>query len=95
LHDVFPIQAIDEYKPREGGQSLLPMPDLEDEEEWEVEEVKDEAVLKEELYYLVKWEGWPTEYNLWVLAHNIGNAKEVIQRFEKAKAKKARKTKER
>ena len=53
LHNVFPIQAIKEYKPRK-GQPLLPMPDLEDEEEWEVEEVKGEAVLKGELYYLVK-----------------------------------------
>ena len=94
MHNVFPIQAIDEYKPREGGQPVLPMPELEDEEEWEVEEVKDEAVLKGNKYYLVKWEGWPMEYNLWVPAYNMGNAKEVIQRFEKAKAKKARKIKE-
>jgi hypothetical protein len=33
LHNVFPIQAIEEYKPREGGQPLLPMPELEEEEE--------------------------------------------------------------
>ncbi len=78
LHNVFPIQAIDEYKPREGGQPVLPMPELEDEEEWEVEEVKDEAVLKGDKHYLVKWEGWPTEYNLWVPAYDMGNAKEVI-----------------
>ena len=70
------------------------MPELEDEEEWEVEEVKDEVILKGDKYYLVKQEGWPMEYNLWVLAHNMGNAKEIIQRFEKAKAKKARKIKE-
>ena len=70
------------------------MPELEDEEEWEVEEVKDKVVLKGELYYLVKWEGWPMEYNLWVLVYNIGNTKEMIQRFEKAKAKKVRKIKE-
>ena len=59
------------------------MPDLEDDNEWEVEEVKDKAVLKGEQYYLIKWEGWPTEYNLWVPVCNIGNTKEVIQRFEK------------
>jgi hypothetical protein len=67
------------------------MPDLEDEQEWEVEEVKDEAILKGIKHYLVKWEGWPTEYNLWVPQEDMGNATEAIQRFEKAReAKKAK-----
>ena len=33
LHDVFPIQAIDEFNPRKGQPTLLPMPDLEDDDE--------------------------------------------------------------
>ena len=32
LYHVFPIQAIEEYRPR-AGQALLPMPDLEDDNE--------------------------------------------------------------
>src|SRR5271156_2866385 len=32
LHNVFPVQFIEDYRPRE-DQLLLPMPDLEDEEE--------------------------------------------------------------
>jgi hypothetical protein len=39
------------------------MPDLKDEEEWEIEEVKDKKEIKGEIHYLIKWEGWPTEYN--------------------------------
>jgi hypothetical protein len=62
LHDVFPIQFIDKFKPRD-DQPPMPMPDLEDEEEWEIEEVKDKATIKGTTHYLVKWEGWPTEYN--------------------------------
>ena len=62
LHDVFPIQFIEEYRPR-AGEPLLPMPDLEDEEGWEIEEVKDKANIKGQIHYLVKWKGWPTEYN--------------------------------
>jgi hypothetical protein len=89
LHDVFPIQAIEEYKPRK-GQKLLPMPDLEDDQEWEVEEVKARTELKGETYYLVKWEGWPTEYNLWVPEQGMNNAKEAIQRFERAQKSKGR-----
>ena len=53
LHDVFPVQAVEEYKPRE-GQPLMPIPDLDDEGEWEVEEVKEEAVIKGQKHYLVK-----------------------------------------
>ena len=73
LHDVFPIQAIEEYRLRE-GQELLPMPDLEDDDEWEVEEVKEEAQIKGKTRYLVKWKGWPTEYSTWVLEEDMRNA---------------------
>jgi hypothetical protein len=49
-------------------------------------------VIKGQDYYLVKWVGWPTEYNLWVLETDIENAKEAIQRYRKAK--KAKEAKE-
>jgi hypothetical protein len=61
------------------------MPDLEDNNKWEVEEVKDHAVIKGQDHYLVKWTGWPTEYNLWIPAEDIENAKDAIQRYEKAR----------
>lgn len=50
------------------------MPDLEDEEEQEIEEVKDRATIKGTMHYLVKWEGWPLEYNQWILKEDMGNA---------------------
>jgi transposase InsO family protein len=87
LHDVFPVQFIEEYRPRE-DQPLLPIPDLEDDEEWEIEEVKDKTVIKGQLHYLVKWEGWPTEYNQWVADEDMGNAKRAIQSYEKHQKKK-------
>jgi hypothetical protein len=55
LHDVFPIQAIEEYRLQKGqSQELLPMPELEDDDEWEIEEVKDELQKKGRTNYLVK-----------------------------------------
>ena len=42
------------------------MPNLEDEEEYEVEEVYDKKVIEGENHFLVKWKGWPSEYNQWV-----------------------------
>jgi transposase InsO family protein len=86
LHDVFPVQLIEEYKPRE-DQPLLPMPDLEDEDEWEIEEVKDKKRIKGEVHYLIKWAGWPTEYNQWIPEQNMENAQEAIQDFERRKRK--------
>ena len=69
------------------------MPDLEDDDEWEVEEVKEEALIKGKTSYLVKWKDWPTEYSTWVLEENMGNAQGAIQAFRKArKAKLAKKT---
>ena len=87
LHDVFPIQAIDEFKPRE-SQPLMPLPDLEDEDEWEIEEIKDKALMKGQTHYLVKWEGWPTEYNQWIPESDMDNAKEAIRRYEKHRKQK-------
>ena len=41
--------------------------------------------MKGEKHYLVKWEGWPTEYNLWVPLQDMENAQEAIRKFEKQK----------
>ena len=86
LHNVFPIQAIEQFKPRD-DQPLMPLPDLEDDEEWEIEEVKDKATIKGTTHYLVKWEGWPTKYNQWVAEEDMGNAQDAIRRYEKNKRK--------
>jgi transposase InsO family protein len=89
LHDVFPIQFIEDFKLRDNDQPLMPMPDLEDDEEWEIEEVKDRATIKGTTHYLVKWEGWPTEYNQWIPEEDMSNAQEVIRQYERIKKKKA------
>ena len=52
----------------------MPMPDLEDDEEWEIEEVKERATIKGTTHYLVKWEGWPTEYNQWIPEEDMDHA---------------------
>jgi hypothetical protein len=49
--------------------------------------VKDKATIQDQTHYLVKWEGWPTEYNQWIPEEDIGNAEQAIQRYEKARTK--------
>jgi len=60
----------------------MPMPDLEDDEEWEIEEIKDKAAIKGRTYYLVKWKGWPMEYNQWIPEDDMDNARKAIRQFE-------------
>jgi hypothetical protein len=56
----------------------LLMPELEDEGEWEVEELQGKRVKDKEPYYLVKWKGWPSKYNQWISAENMANAQHII-----------------
>ena len=64
------------------------MLDLEDNDEQEIEEVKDKAIIKGTTHYLVKWEGWPTEYNQWISEEDIDNAQNAIRQYEKNKKRK-------
>jgi hypothetical protein len=43
---------------------MLLMPDLEDNpEEYEVKEIQGKQIIKRKVHYLIKWTGWPLEYN--------------------------------
>ena len=58
LHDIFPVQFLEDYKQRESLEIILPMPDLQDDqEEWEVQEVKGSKDIDSNKHYLVKWTG--------------------------------------
>jgi RNase H-like domain found in reverse transcriptase/Reverse transcriptase (RNA-dependent DNA polymerase)/Integrase zinc binding domain/Chromo (CHRromatin Organisation MOdifier) domain/Integrase core domain len=84
LHDVFPIQLLEEYYPRD-QQEPMPMPELEDDpDEYEVEEIRDKRMIKGKNHYLIKWTGWPSEYNQWVPEDDM-NAPKLIQDFEKTR----------
>ncbi|KAL2695022.1 hypothetical protein AAEP93_005845, partial [Penicillium crustosum] len=66
IHNVFPISLLQPWHQRKGEPEQLPLPELADDDEWEVEEIKDDRWIEDELHYLVKWVGWPSEYNQWV-----------------------------
>ncbi len=70
-----------------------PPPDLiNDEEEFEIEEVLDSRPwtiqgrkgqkLRKATDYFIKWKGWTREHNSWVRDQEIGNAQEAIQEYE-------------
>ena len=85
LHDVFPIQLLEEYHPRD-KQNMMPLPELEDDpDQYEVEEVRERRTIKGKIHYLIKWTGWPSEYNQWIPEDDV--APDLIQSFEKRKRK--------
>ncbi|KAJ2903488.1 hypothetical protein MKZ38_009887 [Zalerion maritima] len=94
LYDVFLIQSLEPYHVRDGHEeTTLPMPPLEDEpDEWEVEEVVGKSQIQGNIHYLVKWAGWPSEYNQWVPETDMVNAQDTIRKF--GRTKKGRKAEE-
>ncbi len=61
----------------------MPLLNLEDKEEQEIEEVKDKATIKGITHYLVKQEEWPTKYNQQILEEDMNNALGAIQQYER------------
>ncbi len=71
----------------------MPLPELEDNpDEYEVEEIRDKAVMKGKVYYLIKQAGWLSEYNLWIKEGELGNAQGAIKDFEKSQKRKRAQT---
>ena len=63
----------------------IPIPKLEEDDEQEVEELKDKKLIRGTIYFLVKWINQPFEYNQWILEEDIENARGVITKFRKTK----------
>jgi transposase InsO family protein len=94
LHPVFSVQMLEDYHRRDNAElTAMPMPDLEDPpDEWEVEEVRDKRQIKGTLHYLVKWAGWPSEYNSYEPASHLAGAPKAIADYERRmKRKKTKK----
>jgi len=87
LHNVFPVSLLEPWNHRP-GQEPLPMPNLADDEEWEVEEIRDRRRFGGETKYLVKWLGWPSEYNQWLSVEDLENAPDLVAKFERDHMKK-------
>ena len=74
LHDVFPVSLLEKWRVAK-GQKVLPLPELVDnEEEWEVEDIVEHKDVGGEQRFLVKWAGWPAEYNTWEPREHLENA---------------------
>lgn len=92
IHDVFHVSLLEPWNTARPHAEQSPTAQLEDEpNEWEVEEViahKDEG---DDRFYLVKWAGWPVEYNTWEPDHHLSNAKGMVAKYLKVTKKQHKK----
>jgi len=86
IHPVFHVSLLESYRSRDGEEpGTWNTPELEDEsepEEWEVETIVDRRGKGKKVQYLVRWKGWPKEYDEWVHEGFLDNAKESVDEFE-------------
>ena len=76
---------LEPYRPSTIPDRIPPMPppiELDDgREEYEVDEIVDSKISRNQLYYLIKWMGYGIDEHSWQRATNVTNANDAIRRF--------------
>ena len=86
IHDVFHVSLLEPYRVREGEAPTRPPAILVDDQfEWEVDEILDDKVRYRKKQYLVKWKGFPIEESTWEPEENLENAQEILQDYLKTR----------
>ena len=87
IHNVFHVSLLELYRRRDN--STMPAYTaselIDGEEEWEVEKILDKRKRKGEVEYLIRWAGYPVEYDQWVPEEDMEHAQELRDAFEKPK----------
>ena len=85
IHDVFNSRLLSPYhKPEYDSQRTPPppMPEIiNDEEHYEVDEVRGHRTRGKRKQYLIHWKGYTSEEDTWEDETNLENAKEAVQEF--------------
>ncbi|KAH7558668.1 reverse transcriptase [Bipolaris maydis] len=79
IHPVFHKKLLEPAPP---DAELATDIELED-DEYEVEEVKDLRKIGSQWKYLVKWQGWPESHNTWEPEGNLTNCKSLVRDFHR------------
>ena len=95
IHNTFHVSLLERYHHRTGdaeAESMLQAPELiDDDEQWEIEEIVDRVGGRKGVRYKVKWLGWGPEYNQWLPEEEFERASSLVREFENARSVKRRK----
>ena len=89
IHPVFHVSLLEPYKRRKGDTDIpeYPVPDLVDDDEiGDVEEILKKRTRKGVLEYLVRWVGYPKEYDQWITEDNV-DAPDLVDAFTKRRSR--------
>ncbi|KAH7563016.1 reverse transcriptase [Bipolaris maydis] len=79
IHPVFHKKLLEPAPP---DAELATDIELED-DEYEVEEIKDLRKIGSQWKYLVKWQGWPESHNTWEPEGNLTNCKSLVREYHR------------
>jgi len=83
-HPVFHVSLLEPVKENTiPGRYQLPPPPIiiNDNEEFEVEEILDSRIFRNKLEYYIDWKGYGIDDRTWVPISNISNAQELLNEF--------------
>jgi transposase InsO family protein len=87
IHPVFHVSLLEPFRPNDipGRTQDPPLPVIvDDQEEFEVEEVLDSRVRRGKLQYFVHWKDWPISSRTWEPQENLAHAPDLVDEFHRA-----------
>jgi len=85
IHSVVNVSRVRLYKPQVKGQKKTPLKPIiiKGEEEFEVEKILNKRIVHGKEKFLVRCKGYMAKEDMWENRENLGNAKELIEEFER------------
>jgi hypothetical protein len=84
IHPVVHISVLKPYQ--EDDEFVRPIPPqpeiIDDEVEYEVEQILDKKFVRRRPYYLVKWKGYPLHDSSWEPRENLTNCNQLLDKYE-------------
>jgi hypothetical protein len=84
IHDVFHVSLLEPAKTNTFPGRVTPPPPptlIDNNLEYEVEDILDSRIRREKLEYLVSWKGFGPEHNSWESEFNLKNSAELVEAY--------------